>query len=118
MTTRAPCSLNSFAVASPMPEFPPVTTATLPSSFPIFFAFLNRVLQTHIGILSCIGHAVFGVRWLGTALVYRSDKVGVFDLSKQCQVTALQKMTMTTVGHLTVPRHQMCDVNQLILTKR
>src|SRR5712692_6237019 len=37
MTTRAPCSLNSFAVARPMPELPPVMTATLPSNLPMVF---------------------------------------------------------------------------------
>ena len=31
MTTLAPCSTNSRAIAKPMPELPPVTTATLPS---------------------------------------------------------------------------------------
>src|SRR5580692_6808846 len=35
MKTYAPSSTNRFAVASPMPLFPPVTTATLPSSFPL-----------------------------------------------------------------------------------
>src|SRR5438270_7857111 len=32
MTTLAPSSCRRFAVASPMPLFPPVTTATFPSS--------------------------------------------------------------------------------------
>src|SRR5258706_4516380 len=41
MTTRAPCSLNSFAVARPMPELPPVIMATLPSNLPILFLFLS-----------------------------------------------------------------------------
>src|SRR5260221_4920466 len=35
MKTYAPSATNRFAVASPMPLFPPVTTATLPSSFPL-----------------------------------------------------------------------------------
>src|ERR1700735_1750713 len=33
--TYAPSATNRFAVARPMPLFPPVTTATLPSSFPL-----------------------------------------------------------------------------------
>src|SRR5713101_2305643 len=41
ITTRAPCSLNSFAVANPMPEFPPVTTATLSSNLPIVSSILS-----------------------------------------------------------------------------
>src|SRR5690606_26175647 len=32
MTTFAPCSTNSFAVANPMPALPPVTTAIFPSN--------------------------------------------------------------------------------------
>jgi hypothetical protein len=32
MATRAPSSCKRCAVASPMPLFPPVTTATLPSN--------------------------------------------------------------------------------------
>src|ERR1700693_2187193 len=35
MKTYAPSAINRFAVARPMPLFPPVTTATLPSSFPL-----------------------------------------------------------------------------------
>ena len=35
MTTRAPSSTNSSAVAAPMPDAPPVITATLPSSRPV-----------------------------------------------------------------------------------
>ncbi len=34
MTTLAPSSTKRRTVASPMPEHPPVTTATLPSSRP------------------------------------------------------------------------------------
>src|SRR5271170_3022443 len=35
MKTYAPSATNRFAVARPMPLFAPVTTATLPSSFPL-----------------------------------------------------------------------------------
>ena len=35
MTTFAPSSTNRRAVASPMPEQPPVTTAVLPSRRPV-----------------------------------------------------------------------------------
>ena len=35
MKTYAPSATNRFAVASPMPLLPPVTSATLPSSFPL-----------------------------------------------------------------------------------
>src|SRR5882757_9606972 len=35
INTCAPSATNRFAVARPMPLFPPVTTATLPSSFPL-----------------------------------------------------------------------------------
>src|SRR5215204_3618681 len=49
MTTRAPSRANSLAVARPIPEFPPVTTATLPSSLPAIspqpFWFLERSFQ-------------------------------------------------------------------------
>src|SRR4029077_1339435 len=39
-----------FAIASPMPLLPPVTTATLPSSFAIFFSLVFR--QSRNGISS------------------------------------------------------------------
>jgi hypothetical protein len=35
MTTSAPFSAKRTAIARPLPEAAPVTTATLPSSFPI-----------------------------------------------------------------------------------
>src|SRR5271169_2473934 len=35
MNTKAPSSANRLAAASPMPALPPVTTATLPSNFPV-----------------------------------------------------------------------------------
>src|ERR1700739_3747669 len=35
MKTYAPSATNRFAVARPIPLLPPVTTATLPSSFPL-----------------------------------------------------------------------------------
>src|SRR6267154_1278714 len=35
MKTYAPSATNRFAVARPMPLLPPVTSATLPSSFPL-----------------------------------------------------------------------------------
>src|ERR1035441_7665728 len=35
MTIRAPCSANAFAMASPIPWAPPVTTAAFPSSKPM-----------------------------------------------------------------------------------
>src|SRR5205085_1360067 len=44
MTTRAPCSLNSLAVAKPMPELPPVMTATLPANLPIEILLILTVL--------------------------------------------------------------------------
>jgi hypothetical protein len=38
MTTVAPCSANSLAIAKPIPAVPPVITATLPSSEKLIFA--------------------------------------------------------------------------------
>src|SRR6266404_1820734 len=64
MTIRAPCSLNSFAVARPMPELPPVMTATLPSNLPIAVSpFLTclvclrpqRLCDRHLPGLQCSG---------------------------------------------------------------
>src|SRR4030095_9349149 len=39
MKTYAPSFINSFAVASPMPLLPPVTSAIFPSSLLIYFSF-------------------------------------------------------------------------------
>src|SRR5712664_1576003 len=38
-TTLAPARANSIAVVLPMPEVPPVTSATFPVSFPLFILF-------------------------------------------------------------------------------
>ena len=45
MTTVAPSSANRRTVARPMPEQPPVTTATLPSSLPAM------VISPHASVL-------------------------------------------------------------------
>src|SRR5437879_21743 len=42
-TTLAPARANAIAVALPMPEVPPVTSATFPSNFP-FFIFVPFIL--------------------------------------------------------------------------
>src|SRR5262249_60110329 len=45
MATCAPSSAKSRAVASPMPEAPPVTAAILPSSRPLMIASLGAALS-------------------------------------------------------------------------
>src|ERR1700674_1022407 len=65
MKTYAPSATNRFAVARPMPLFPPVTTATLPSSFPLIVSsphlLVSEVIQTD-GVVA--SHPRMSRRWL------------------------------------------------------
>src|SRR5712672_363488 len=47
MNTYAPSFTNCFAVARPMPPLPPVMSAILPSSLPIYFSFVGKFLVLH-----------------------------------------------------------------------
>jgi hypothetical protein len=49
MTTFAPSCANRRTVANPMPEQPPVTTATLPSSLPaMVFSYASVLMNTFL----------------------------------------------------------------------
>src|SRR6266581_8577476 len=49
-TTLAPARANSIAVVLPMPEVPPVTSATLPESFFVFIQFSFAVVEFLKGV--------------------------------------------------------------------
>src|SRR5215467_4084875 len=51
--TYAPSFTNRFAVASPMPVLPPVTSATFLSSLPIYFSFARQSLLAIIMQVTC-----------------------------------------------------------------
>src|SRR5438067_3893383 len=50
-TTLAPARANSIAVVLPMPEVPPVTSATLPEKFFVFIQFPFAVVEFPKGVL-------------------------------------------------------------------
>src|SRR5437899_5283701 len=50
-TTLAPARANSMAVVLPMPEVPPVTSATLSESFFVFIQFPFAVVEFLKGVL-------------------------------------------------------------------
>src|SRR6266446_9503653 len=64
MKTYAPSATNRLAVARPIPLLPPVTTATLPLSFPLIVITPYLVLSnvTHIRSIRRSGRRV-GLRW-------------------------------------------------------
>ena len=101
MTTWAPSRANATAAARPMLEFPPVTNATLPSNFPLNYAFNNAGIGVQASIVDLteadfdrvIGINLKGV-WLcmkaeirqmltqgGGAIVNRSSGYGLFGSS-------------------------------------
>ena len=47
--TLAPSAAKSCAVASPMPEVPPVMTAVLPVSLFMVFSFVDRLISDGAG---------------------------------------------------------------------
>src|ERR1700683_5146012 len=60
MNTYAPSATNRFAVARPMPLLPPVTSAILPSSFPLIV--IAPYLALSKGYVGKAAHLVFDVQ--------------------------------------------------------
>src|ERR1700757_1204067 len=77
--TLAPSARKRLTVASPVPEAPPVTAATLPSSLPMFATF-HCICETpiHDTPYPSGGHRLVGPAWVSDLYRLRKPKASAF----------------------------------------